>query len=132
MDLLKEPTVFKIAIANPDHAPYGKRAVESLQYYHLYDQVSGKLVQGENISQTANFAATGATDVGLIALSLALSPSMVKTGGHYWLIPDESHGRLDQGYALLQHGQDNKDAAGFAAFIDSEEARAILHRFSFQ
>jgi molybdate transport system substrate-binding protein len=130
MALLTDPAVKKIAIANPAHAPYGKRAVESLQYYKVYDQVQAKLVMGENISQTAQFAATGSADVGLIALSLALSPAM--KDGHYWAIPEESHGLLEQGYALLGHGKDNATAADFAAFIETPAAKAVLRRFGFQ
>lgn len=132
MQLLADPTVKKIAIANPAHAPYGKRAVESMQYYKVYDQVQDKLVMGENISQAAQFAASGAADVGLVALSLALSPPMKQTGGRYWMIPDDSHGVLDQGYAVLQHAQGNATAADFAAFIATPGARAILQRFGFQ
>jgi molybdate transport system substrate-binding protein len=132
MQLLTDPAVKKISIANPAHAPYGKRAVESMQYYKVYDQVRDKLVMGENISQAAQFAATGAADVGLIALSLALSPPMRQTGGHYWEVPDNSHGVLDQGYAVLQHAQGNATAPDFAAFIATPDAKAILHRFGFQ
>ena len=107
---LEDPAVSRIAVANPDHAPYGKRAVESLHYYGIYDKVSPKLVYGENIAQTAQFAMSGSTDAGIIALALALSPPMRQTGGKYWVIPDESHGRLEQGYALLPHARGNSDA----------------------
>ena len=130
MQLLADPAVKKIAIANPAHAPYGKRAVESLQYYQLYDQVKDKLVMGENISQTAQFAASGSADVGLIALSLAMSPNM--KDGKYWEIPEDSHGLLEQGYALLQHGADNAQAKSFAAFIETPGARVVLKQFGFQ
>ncbi|TDX01315.1 molybdate ABC transporter substrate-binding protein [Dinghuibacter silviterrae] len=130
MALLTDPSVKKIAIANPAHAPYGKRAVESLQYYKVYDQVQDKLVMGENISQTAQFAATGSADVGLIALSLALSPTM--KDGHYWEVPAESHGLLEQGYALLDHGKDNATARDFAAFMETPAAKTVLKRFGFQ
>jgi molybdate transport system substrate-binding protein len=128
---LEAPSVSKIAIANPDHAPYGKRAVESLRYYGIYDKVSPRLVIGENISQAAQFAMSGSADAGLIALALALSPPMRQTGGKYWLIPDGSHGRLEQGYALLTHAGGNDDARDFQAFIRSAPARTILNRFGF-
>lgn len=126
---LEDPSVVKIAIANPDHAPYGKRAVESLRFYGLYDKVSSKLVLGENISQTAQFAMSGSADVGLVALALALSPPMRE--GKFWVVPDESHGRLEQGFALLTHAQGNTDAASFQAFIGSAGAKEILNRFGF-
>lgn len=131
MAVLNDPTVKKIAIANPDHAPYGKRAVESLQYFHVYDLVKAKLVLGENISQTAQFASTGTADVGLIALSLALSPPMQQTGGKFWQLPDESHGPLDQGFALLGHGAGNATAIDFGTFVQSPQAKAMLERFGF-
>lgn len=130
MQLLTDPGVKKIAIANPAHAPYGKRAVESLQYYKLYDQVQDKLVMGENISQTAQFAATGAADVGLIALSLALSPNM--KDGRFWRVPEESHGLLEQGYALLQHGAENTTARNFSVWVTTPGAKAVLTRFGFE
>ena len=70
---LLDPSIKKIAIANPQHAPYGKAAVAALQKENIYEQVKDKLVLGENISQTASFVASGSADVGIIALSLALS-----------------------------------------------------------
>lgn len=130
IETLNDPGIVKIAIANPAHAPYGKRAEETLKYYRLYDQLKVKLVMGENISQTAEFARTGAADIGMIALSLALSPAMRQTG-KYWIIPESAHQPLRQAYTLLQHAKDNPGAARFAAFIETPAARAILHNFGF-
>jgi molybdate transport system substrate-binding protein len=131
MNTLLDNAVTKIAIANPAHAPYGKRAEESLHYYHLYDKVKDKLVIGENIAQTAQYAQTGAAEVGIIALSLALSPSMQQTGGHYWLIPPASHQPLEQGFVLLPHSNGNPGATRFADFLSSPEATTILRNFGF-
>jgi molybdate transport system substrate-binding protein len=131
MNSLLNPAVNKIAIANPAHAPYGKRAEESLHYYKLYDKIKDKLVIGENIAQTAQYAQSGAADIGIIALSLAQSPTMKQSGGKYWLIPEASHQPLRQGYVLLPHAKDNAGAAQFAAFIDSPTATAILKSFGF-
>jgi len=131
MNTLLNTAIGKIAIANPAHAPYGKRAEESLHYYKLYDKIKDKLVFGENIAQTAQYAQSGAADIGIIALSLALSPTMRHTGGKYWLIPATSHQPLQQGYVLLQHAKDNTGAAQFAAFFSSPEAAAILKGFGF-
>jgi molybdenum ABC transporter molybdate-binding protein len=78
MEILKEKQIRKIAIANPRHAPYGQRAEETLKHFSLYEQVKPKLVFGENIAQTAQFVGSGAADIGIIALSLALSPNMKK------------------------------------------------------
>ncbi len=132
MNSLLQSGIVKIAIANPAHAPYGKRAQESLQYYKLYDQVKDKLVLGENISQTAQFVKSGAADIGIIALSLALSPAMQQEGGKYWLIPAETHQPLQQAYVLLQHAKDNGDGEKFAAFISSAKALAVLSYFGFK
>ena len=130
MNTLLLPSVTHIAIANPAHAPYGQRAEESLKHYQLYDKVREKLVIGENISQTAQFASTGAADVGIIALSLALSPQLQKEG-KYWLIPSAAYQPLKQGFVLLQHAKGNEGAKKFAAFIESDRARAILKYFGF-
>lgn len=131
MNTLLAPSVTRIAIANPAHAPYGKRAVESLHYFKLYDKIKGKLVIGENIAQTAQYAQTGAAEVGIIALSLALSPTMEKTDGKYWLIPAASHQPLKQGFVLLQHSNGNVAAGKFALFCQSKQAKTTLKKFGF-
>jgi len=131
MNTLLNSSIKKIAIANPAHAPYGKKAEESLRYYQLYDKIKDKLVIGENIAQTAQYAQSGAADIGIIALSLALSPTMQQTGGKYWLIPAASHQPLQQGYVLLPHAKDNTGAEKFAMFFNSPNATAILKNFGF-
>ncbi|HMH20333.1 MAG TPA: molybdate ABC transporter substrate-binding protein [Puia sp.] len=131
MNSLLGKELSKIAIANPAHAPYGKRAEESLRYYKIYDRIKDKLVMGENISQTAQYVTSGAADIGIIALSLALSPSMQQEGGKYWQIPAESHQPLRQGFVLLQHAGGNAGAKLFAGFMDSATATAILKYFGF-
>jgi molybdate transport system substrate-binding protein len=131
INTLLDKSVNKIAIANPAHAPYGKRAEETLHYYNLYDKVKDKLVFGENIAQTAQYAQSGAADVGMIALSLALSPAMRETGGKYWLIPSTAHQPLLQGFVLLPHSRDNPGAEKFALFCNSATATAILRGFGF-
>jgi molybdate transport system substrate-binding protein len=131
INTLLNPAVRKIAIANPAHAPYGKRAEEALHFYQVYDRIKDKLVMGENIAQTAQYARSGAADIGIIALSLALSPAMQQTGGKYWLIPAEAHQPLEQAYILLPHGKDNKGAASFSTYLATPEARATLKSFGF-
>ncbi len=131
MNTLLHPAIKKIAIANPSHAPYGQRAEEALRHYQLYDKIKDKLVMGENIAQTAQYAQSGAADIGIIALSLALSPAMQQAGGKYWLIPADSHQPLEQGFVLLPHAKDNKGASQFMNFITTPEARAILKSFGF-
>jgi molybdate transport system substrate-binding protein len=131
MNTLLNSAITKIAIANPAHAPYGRRAEEALRHYQIYDQVKDKLVMGENIAQTAQYAQSGAADIGIIALSLALSPAMQQSGGKYWLIPAESHQPLEQGFVLLPHAKDNQGATQFMNFIITPEARGILKSFGF-
>jgi len=131
MHTLENNVIVKIAIANPAHAPYGKRALESLEFYKLYDKVKDKLVMGENISQAAQFAATGSADIGMIALSLALSPAFRQAGGKYWVIPAESHARQDQGFVLLPHASGNADAQAFYEFVRTPAALSILNQFGF-
>jgi molybdate transport system substrate-binding protein len=131
MNTLLSNSIIKIAIANPVHAPYGKRAEESLIHYKIYDKIKNKLVIGENISQTALFVTSGAADIGIVALSLALSPAMKQAGGKYWLIPAETHQPLEQGYVILQHAQGNAGAVSFSGFIRSPKAIAIMKYFGY-
>jgi len=131
MNTLLDASISKIAIANPDHAPYGKRAQEALQYYKLYDKVQSKLVFGENIAQTAQFVTTGAADIGIVALSLAVSPTMKNEGGKYYIIPEQSHTPLEQAYALLKHANGNSTATKFYEFISSPVAINILKYYGF-
>lgn len=130
MKTLVDPTIRTIAIANPLHAPYGQRAEESLKHYGLYEQVKSRFVKGENIAQTAQFVATGAADIGIIALSLALSPSL-EAKGHYFLIPATTHAPLEQAYVVLKRAQANKAAFAFTAFVASPPAQTVLKTFGF-
>src|SRR5438874_5409872 len=91
---LQHPSIKKIAIANPKHAPYGRAAVAAMEHFKVYDRVKDKMVLGENISQAAQFIESGACDIGIVALSLALAPSM-KAAGKYWEIPMEAHPPLE-------------------------------------
>ena len=130
LNLVLEPELKKLAIANPRHAPYGRAAEESLRYYGLLDKVQGKLVFGENISQTAQFIQTGAADTGIIAMSLAISPSMAESGS-YWVIPTESYSRLEQVYTVLQRGKDKSGVKTFLEFVQGKKGGKILSDFGF-
>ena len=132
MNALLQPGVKKIAIANPLHAPYGKRAEEALKFYKMHDAVKSKLVLGENISQAAQFVTTGAADIGIIAYSLALSPNMTKEKGKYFLIPENAHQRLEQAVVITKHGKGNTFAQTFLSFVRSDEAKQILAHFGFK
>jgi molybdate transport system substrate-binding protein len=128
---LEDKAIVKVAIANPAHAPYGRRAEEALIHYKLYESLKNKLVMGENISQTAQFVTTGAADIGIVALSLALSPTMKKQHGYYYLIPESSHKPLDQGFVILKRAERNQLALKFKDFMLSDDARQIMRSFGF-
>jgi molybdate transport system substrate-binding protein len=130
LQAVTSPAVKKLAIANPRHAPYGRAAEESLRYYGLWDKIESKLIYGENISQTAQFVHTGAADVGIVALSLAISPKMLQEG-RYWVIPDESHSDIEQIYVVLKNGKEKRSVRKFLDFIHGEKGGEILSRYGF-
>lgn len=130
LESLTDPKIAHIAIANPEHAPYGKRAEESLRASGLWDKVQPKLVIGENIAQTAQYVQTGNAQVGIIALSLALSPELAAKGG-YFLIPTTLHKPLEQGYVITKKGEGNALAKQFSDYINSKPARMILDKYGF-
>ena len=127
---LTDPAIRKIAIANPKHAPYGKRAEEALRSAGLWDKVESRLVMGENIAQTAQYVQTGNADVGIIALSLALNQELAAKGG-YALIPDKLHQPLEQGFIITRRAAGNALAKRFADYMGSAEARRVMVRYGF-
>jgi len=120
MKALLEPSVKKIAIANPNHAPYGMAAVEAMNHFKIYESVKEKLVLGENVSQAAQFVESGAADLGIIALSLALGPTL-KERGLYWEVPEVAHQPLKQGVVVLKKGKNPKGARDFLLFLQGAE-----------
>lgn len=120
--------VKKFAIANPEHAPYGKRAEEALRHLGLWEAIQDKLVLGENVSQTAQFATSGSTQGGIIAYSLSLSPK-VSALGPYALIPAEWHQPLRQRMVLTTKA--GPVAERFYAFVQSPAARKIMTKYGF-
>jgi molybdate transport system substrate-binding protein len=125
---LDEGRVEKLAIANPEHAPYGKRAEEALRHKGLWDRIQPKLVLGENVSQAAQFALSGSAQGGIIAYSLALSPK-ISAQGSFELVPAEWHEPLRQRMALLKGA--GSVAERFYAFVQEPAARRIMRRFGF-
>ena len=125
---LADGRIERFAIPNPDHAPYGGRAEEALRHAGLWDAVAPKLVLGENVSQTAQFATSGSTQGGIIAYSLALSPKVSERGA-YALIPDSWHQPLRQRMVLLKPAGDT--ARRFYDFLRGPRGRAILERHGF-
>lgn len=127
---LADPTITRIAIANPKHAPYGKAAEQALRAAGVWASVEARLVYGENIAHTAQFVQTGNAQVGVIALALALSPELAGKGG-YWLIPDDLHKPLEQGYVITRRAAGNALARRFAGHVDGPSARAVMKRHGF-
>ena len=131
MKALLDPSVQKIAIANPAHAPYGRAAKAALENLKLYDQVRDKLVFGENISQTAQFVASGNAQIGILALSLAVAPTM-KDKGTYWEIPTDSYPPIEQAAIIPTAAADKPLARAFLDYVRTQEAQAILREYGFQ
>jgi molybdate transport system substrate-binding protein len=130
MDVLLDPSVKKIAMANPQHAPYGRAAAAALKHYGLYEKISDRLVLGENVSQAAQFVESGNAQVGFVALAHATAPAM-QGKGKYWVVPAEAHPPLDQGTILISHSPNAPDAAEFLRFMKTQEAAEILRRYGF-
>jgi molybdate transport system substrate-binding protein len=127
---LASPSVRKIAIANPKHAPYGRAAVAALEHFKLYDATKDKLVMGENISQAAQFVESGASDAGIIALSLAMAPTM-KAAGKYWEVPADAHPPIEQGAVVLKRSTNQEQARQFLNFLQGNEGQEIMRRYGF-
>jgi molybdate transport system substrate-binding protein len=130
VNVLLDASVKKIAIANPQHAPYGRAAVAALRHFEIYDKVADLLVLGENVSQAAQFVESGNAQVGLIALSHALTPSMRDTG-RYWEVPRDAYPELDQAAVVISRSQHKKEAFAFLGYLKRPEAQAILQRYGF-
>jgi molybdate transport system substrate-binding protein len=124
---LKDSRVMKIAIANPEHAPYGRAAVAALQKAGLYEELKPKLVLGENISQTAQFAQSGSAQVGILALSLTFAESM--KNGERWEIPADYYPPILQKAVIVSASRNKSAAKGFLDFVTSEEGRRILAKY---
>lgn len=130
LDVLLDPSVKKISIANPEHAPYGRAAVAALKHVKMYDRVADRLVLGESVSQAAQFVESGNAQAGMVALAHAVAPGM-RSKGKYWEVPAEDYPPLAQGMVVLTHSQHTKEAAEFENYIKSKEAAEILKGFGF-
>jgi len=125
MKVLLDPSVKKIAVANPQHAPYGQAAVAAMQNEKIYEQVKDKFVLGENISQTASFVVSGSADAGIVALSLALSPNM-KDKGRYAEIPADEYPPIEQACVILGSSKNKETARQFLSFVKTTAIGDVL------
>lgn len=120
--------VRRIAIANPEHAPYGVAAREALQSVGLWEEIQPKLILGENVAQTLHYAETGNVDVAIAALSLSIAAG---DAGRWVLIPAELHNPLNQALAVVSSTAHEAEAREFAAFVNSEAGRVVMRRYGF-
>jgi molybdate transport system substrate-binding protein len=127
---LLDPRARRIAVANPETAPYGRAAVAALRSAGIYDRVASRLVYGENISQAAQFVESGSADAGVLSLSFTAADTM-RGRGRWWVVPVESYPRLEQAAVVLRSSQKKAAARAFMDYMRSAEARAVLERHGF-
>jgi molybdate transport system substrate-binding protein len=128
--ILRDPSIRKVSIANPEHAPYGRAAEEALKKAGVYDAVKDRLVLGENVAQAAQFAQTGNADGGIFALSLALSPELTKAG-HYSLVPENLYAPIEQGVVVIRKSQNLQGARALLDYVKTPAVVALLERYGF-
>jgi molybdate transport system substrate-binding protein len=130
MQVLLDPSVKKIAVANPQHAPYGQAAVAAMQKEKIYEEVKDKFVLGENISQTASFVVSGSADVGIVALSLALSPNM-KDKGRFADVPGNEYPPIEQACVIVGSSKNKETARQFLSFFKTAAMGEVLRTYGF-
>jgi molybdate transport system substrate-binding protein len=130
LQVLTDPAIHKISIANPEHAPYGRAAMAAINHEGIYDQIKDKIVMGENISQAAQFVQSGNAEIGIIALSLALAPT-VKDKGKYFEIPTDDYPAIEQAVVILKSSKKKELAKKFVAFLRQPETVEIMQSYGF-
>jgi molybdate transport system substrate-binding protein len=128
LEVLTTPAVTRIAIAKPDLAPYGDRAIETLKKAGLYEKVKSKIVYADNISQTAQFAQTGNAEVGFLALSLTMTPEMK---GSTYIIDPAGYKPVEQAMILVKKWKPNPEAAKFMKFVLSAECKPLFEKYGY-
>jgi len=131
MEAVVHPAARKVAMANPQHAPYGRAAEDALKSSGLYERVRERLVLGDNIAQTAQFVESGAADVGILSLSLATAPAL-RDKGRFWLVPGDAYPPLEQSSVIMNWVGDRAAAEAFRAFVTGHRGRQVLRRYGFQ
>ena len=125
LDMLTDPSVKRIAIAKPDLAPYGDRAIEVLKSSGLYEKVKAKIIYADNISQTAQFAQTGNAEVAFLAMSLTLFPEMK---GSVYVIDSKMYNPVEQAMVLVKNWKVNPEAAKFMKYVLSNNCKPIFEK----
>ena len=131
LHILLTPTVKKIAIANPSHAPYGQAAVAAIKSAGIYDWAAPHLVNGENVSQAASFVLSGAAEVGIVAKSLALAPAAAKQV-KFVDVSANLYQPLLQAMVVMKSSKQQASAMKFESFMRGDGAKQILNRYGFE
>jgi len=124
--ILKDASIEHISYANPEAAPYGKAAVETLESLKILDEVKPRLVEGQNIAQAFQFVKTGNAEIGFVALS-----QVVGEGGSQWVIPQDYYSPIAQDAVLLKTGENNEAARAFLDFLKTDDALAIIKKYGY-
>jgi molybdate transport system substrate-binding protein len=127
---LQNASVKKIAIANPEHAPYGRVAVAALEKAGIYGQLKQKLVYGENISQAAQFVQSGNAQAGILAYSLTISDGM--SAGKRWEVPSALYPAIEQSAVVLKSAKSKSAAEDFVKFVTRGPGRDLLAKYGLQ
>lgn len=128
LDILTDPSVKRIAVAKPDLAPYGDRAVACLKQTGLYDKVKDRIIYADNISQTAQFAQTGNAEIGFLALSLTMTPDMK---GSVYVIDPKLYKPVEQAMILVKGWKVNPEAAKFMKFVLGTECKTVFEKYGY-
>jgi len=131
MQALLSPSVHRIAIANPRHAPYGRAAEDAMKSLGVFDQVKGRLVLGDSVMQTAQFVDSGGAEVGIISHSLALAAPL-RDKGRFFEVPIDAYPRREQAGVILSRAKDRPAAEGLRDFVLSKDGKVILRRHGFR
>ena len=130
LPVLRDSKVQKIALANPEHAPYGRAAKAAIEKAGLWKEIEPKVVYGENIVQAKQYAETGNAEIAVLALSLVKAPTMLGKG-RYWQIPEDMYPTLEQGAGLTTAGKAKAGAQAYLEFLRTPEARKIFGKYGF-
>jgi molybdate transport system substrate-binding protein len=131
MEALLSPSVRRIAIANPRHAPYGRAAVAAMKSLGVYERVKDRVLLGDSVMQAAQFVESGGAELGIISHSLALAPGL-RERGRLWEVPIDAYPRREQGGVILSWAQDRPAAEALRDFVLGQGGRAILRRHGFE
>lgn len=130
MQAVLDPSVRKIAIANPEYAPYGRAARQALRSARLYNKVRERIVRGTSVAQAAHFVESGAADIGFLSLAQA-SASPLSKKGRSWKVPEWNYGPIEQAGVILSWAKDKEAAHQLRAFVLGPAGRKRLARYGF-